>query len=449
MTSIWTQITTDWRSSSYLYRLIGLLNPWYSASWLLQWDLAIGALLISLTLGFAPFVSTSLIGVLLIATGGFWALLTITDNKSPSLTPIHFLVLIYWCIALIATAFSPVKTAALSGLIQLTLYLLFFALAARIFQSKTALNWTMTTLLLISLVISVHGIRQKLFGAPPLATWNDPTSPLAQTTRAYSYLGNPNLLAGYLIPLIALSLGAIFVWRGWLKKALGLTMLIINSICLYFTDSRGGWIGLLALFLVFLLLLRFWWGEYLPKFWRIWLLPILFGLLGVLLMGAFLTVEPLRLRIQSIFQGRSDSSNNFRINVWEAVFEMIADRPLIGIGPGHDTFNKIYPLYMRPRFTALSAYSIFLQVLVETGIIGFSCFLSLLSVTFYRGMKQLKRFRDQKNLHGFWVMAAIAGCAGILAHGFVDTVWYRPQINTLWWLLVAIVASQLTLEETS
>jgi len=42
---------------------------------------------------------------------------------------------------------------------------------------------------------------------------------------------------------------------------------------------------------------------------------------------------------------------------------MILDRPIIGIGPGHDAFNKIYPLYQLPAL-ALSAYSIFLLKLL-------------------------------------------------------------------------------------
>jgi putative inorganic carbon (HCO3(-)) transporter len=29
----------------------------------------------------------------------------------------------------------------------------------------------------------------------------------------------------------------------------------------------------------------------------------------------------------------------------------------------------------------------------------------------------------------------------MIAHGFVDTVWYRPEVNMLWWLMVAIIAS--------
>ncbi|MGK7877286.1 MAG: IctB family putative bicarbonate transporter [Xenococcaceae cyanobacterium] len=431
----------QWRGASYLYRLVGFLRLWRQGTWLLQWAEPIGALLIGLVLVMGPFVSTSLIGILLLAGALFWGLLTLSEDGKPGVTPIHLLVLLYWSIATVGMAFSPVKSAAFSGWVKLTLYLLMFALSARVLRSPRISSWIITIFLHVALAVSVYGVRQEFFGVEQLATWNDPNSSLAQDTRVYSYLGNPNLLAGYLLPAIALSIAAVFAWRGWVPKALALTMVIVNSSCLYFTDSRGGWIGMLALIFAFLLLLRYWWNDYLPLFWRTWLLPMVLGTLAGLLIMAVLLVEPLRLRVLSIFAGRGDSSNNFRINVWSAVFDMIRDRPLIGIGPGNDAFNKVYPLYMRPNFTALSAYSIFLEIAVETGLIGLGCFLWLLVVTFNQGVRQLERLRASRNRQGFWMMAAIAAMAGMLAHGIVDTVWYRPQINTLWWLMVAIIAS--------
>jgi putative inorganic carbon (HCO3(-)) transporter len=42
-------------------------------------------------------------------------------------------------------------------------------------------------------------------------------------------------------------------------------------------------------------------------------------------------------------------------------------------------------------------------------------------------------------------MGAIATLLGLLSHGFVDTVWYRPQVNTLWWFMIALIASYYTL----
>jgi putative inorganic carbon (HCO3(-)) transporter len=447
MNSVWQRLTlselhlSQWRVSSYFYRLVGFLGRWREGSWLLQWAEPIGALLVSLVLGLAPFVPNSLIGVLLIAAGGYWFLLTLSDNGKPGVTPIHLLVLLYWGIATVAFAFSPVKAAAFTGWVKLTLYLLMFALSARVMRSPRLTSWIITLFLHIALIVSVYGVRQQIFGVEQLATWNDPTSPLAQDTRVYSYLGNPNLLASYLLPAIALSIAAVFVWRGWLPKALAALMVMINCACLYFTDSRGGWIGMVALSATFLLLLYYWFKDYLSPFWGKWLLPLVFGSLAGLLFVALLLVEPLRLRVLSIFAGREDSSNNFRMNVWAAVMDMIRDRPLIGIGPGNEAFNKIYPLYMRPRYTALSAYSIILDTAVETGLIGLSCLLWLIVVTVNQGVRQIHRLRVNSDSQGFWLMGAIAAMAGILAHGCFDTVFHRPEVNTLWWLMVAIIAS--------
>ena len=144
----------------------------------------------------------------------------------------------------------------------------------------------------------------------------------------------------------------------------------------------------------------------------------------------------------SIFAGREDSSNNFRINVWEAVFKIIADYPLTGIGPGNEAFNAVYPRYMDPLYPALSAYSIFLEHIVELGYIGFSCFLWLIVVTINHGITQVNRLRKSRGIQGLWVIGAIAAVVGLVVHGMVDTVWYRPPINTLWWFMLAIIASQ-------
>jgi putative inorganic carbon (HCO3(-)) transporter len=447
MKSAWSTIMLSkpqlhqWQQGSYLYRLVGWLSDWRQESWLLQWSEAIGACLISLVFLLAPFVSTSMIGVLLIAVTAYWILITVSASAKIIFTPIHILVFLYWCIAAIATAFSPVKSAALSGFLTLTIYLGLFALGSQILRSSRWRNWIITSYLLTALLVSGYGIRQQFFGVQQLATWNDPNSALAHDTRVYSYLGNPNLLGGYLLPAIALSVAAIFIWRGWIQKTLAVIMVMMNSACLYFTDSRGAWLAMAVLIGVLLLLFYYWWREFLPRFWRIWLLPLVFGSLAGILLVAFISLEPLRLRLMSIFAGREDSSNNFRINVWEACFKIIKDYPLIGIGPGNNAFNQIYPRYMNSRYPALSAYSVYLEHIVEMGYIGFGCFLWLLAVTFNHGMRQVMKLRQSRNVYGIYLIAAIAATASLAFHGFVDTVWYRPQINTVWWLMLAIIAS--------
>ncbi|WP_017717949.1 IctB family putative bicarbonate transporter [Kamptonema formosum] len=448
MNSVWQQLTLEnfslyrWQDASFFYRLLGdPLRAWRKGSFALQWGDAIAGLLVSLVFALAPFVSNDLVGVLLIASAGFWLLLTLSDEPSTGVTPIQSLVLLYWSIATVATALSPVKKAALTGWSKLTLYLLLFALMARILRSPRIRSCLIAVYLHISLIVSVYGMRQWFFGAEALATWTDPESPLAKTTRVYSYLGNPNLLAGYLVPAIAFSIAAIFAWRNWGAKALAVTMAVVNSACLILTFSRGGWIGFVVSVGALTLLLAYWWSVHLPPKWRTWALPAVLGTAAALLVVAVVFVEPVRDRVFSMFAGREDSSNNFRINVWAAVREMIADRPILGIGPGNVAFNKVYPIYMRPRFSALSAYSIWLEVAVETGFIGFSCFIWLLLVTFNQARVQLVRLRQTGSSEAYWLMAAFATMLGMLAHGCVDTVWYRPEVSTLWWLMVATIAS--------
>lgn len=420
----------------------------------MQWSEALAAMLVSLVFGFAPFISNELIGVLLFAGACFWVLLTLSDEAghsqgyAPTLTPIHLVVLLYWGVATVSTALSPVKMAALSGLIKLTLYLLMFALVARIVRSPRLRSWLITVYLYTALIVSVYGLQQWYSRAAALATWVDPESNMTRTTRVYSFLGNPNLLAGYLLPAVILSLMAVFVWQRSVPKFLAMTMFIVNASCLIVTFSRGGWIGLLVAIFTVLVLLVYYLSIQLPPFWQTWSLPILVGSVSLVLVVAVLFVEPVRDRFVSIFAGRGDSSNNFRINVWAAVIEMIKDRPIFGIGPGNTAFNQIYPLYQRPRYNALSAYSFVLEVAVETGFIGLACFAWLLLVTLNVALVQLRRLQKLGSRETFWLIGAIASMFGMLAHNTFDTVLYRPEVNTLWWLMVAIIASYYTTSAT-
>ncbi|MCT7972444.1 IctB family putative bicarbonate transporter [Laspinema olomoucense] len=434
----------QWSSASYLHQAIGILAPLRRGSFLIQWADPIAALLVGLLFLLGPFVSTALIGVLLLACGAYWVLVTLADDDQSGFTPVHLLILLYWGINTVATAMSPVKKAAFVGWTKLTLYLLLFALMTRVLRSPKLRSFVIALYLHAATFVSIYGIRQWRFGADALATWTDPNSAMAKVTRVYSYLGNPNLLAAYLLPAIFLGVAAIFAWRGWVPKALAVTMTLVNTLCLVLTYSRGGWIGLVVGGFTLILLLVYWGSVKLPEAWQKWAMPVVLGTTAGVILLALLFVEPVRDRAASMLVGRQDSSNNFRMNVWDAVFEMIRDRPVIGIGPGNTAFNQIYPLYMRPKYTALSAYSVPLEIAVETGFIGLSAFVGLIFVLLSQGVAQIQHLREKASGQGYWLIAAIAIILGMMAHGAFDTVWYRPQVNMLWWLAVALVASYYT-----
>lgn len=445
--AFWQQFTLStlsldqWRQASFLHRCLAPLRQWRQGSSLLPWGDGLGLLLVVLLYALAPYVSTSLIGLLLAAIAAFWLLLTLTDEASDGLTPIHLTVALYWSVMALATLLSPVRAAALTGLIKLSLNMMLFLLITRVARRPRPRNLLVLAYFLTVLPVSIYGLRQYLFGASALATWVDVNSSLANTTRVYSFLDNPNLLAGYLIPAVMLSAAAIFAWSGWPPKLLALTATGVNLICLVLTFSRGGWIGLVLGGLLLLGLILHYWSLRFSVLWRRWALPLLLGGSTAVVMLAVLSVGSLRDRALSLFVGREDSSNNFRLNVWHAVLQMIRDRPILGIGPGNEAFNHVYPLYQEARYTALSAYSIILEVMVEGGIFGFLAFAWMVFMVFQQGWQHLQRLRQHQHPQGYWLMAALAGMVGILGQGIADTVMYRPQISTLWWLMIALVTS--------
>jgi len=431
----------QWREVSFLHRLLAPFRSWRAGSWLLAWGDGIAWVIAALVIALAPYVTTLMIGYLLIMVAGFWLLLTVSDRAEGWLTPLHIAVMAYWGTMVLATVFSPVRSAALDGLQTLTVNVFFFVMLARILRVKELRSGLILVYLLTALVVSIYGIRQQFFGAEALATWVDPASNMSGATRVYSYLKNPNLLAGYLMPAVSFGAMAVLVWKRWLPKLLALIMFTTSSFCLICTLSRGGWLGFVTMGFLMMVLLVYWLSPKLPPIWQKLALPLLLGSSALVVVAAVLFVGPVRERVMSIFAMRGDSSNNFRLNVYEAVFEMIQARPVIGIGPGNDAFNKVYPLYQRPNYTALSAYSIYFETLVEGGIVAFTAFIWMLVLSFQQGWVQLSRLREAMDEDGYWLIGALGGAAGLLVQGAFDTVWYRPQISTLWWMLLAIVAS--------
>jgi putative inorganic carbon (hco3(-)) transporter len=460
MYSLWQKVTLSdvslpqWQQHSYLTRWIRAVQGWRGSSWILQWGESIGALIAVAILGMSPFVayiSTEFLAFFLIISAIFWLLLTVSDDGPQGFTPIHLTVMVFFGVAVLASAFAPEKDLGLKGLkmlafsdgiSKLLLYLLFFAMLARLLRSTRLRSWILTIYLHIALFVSIFGIHQSLYGAKALATWVDPESPLAKSTRAYSYLNNPNLLAGYLLPAIAFSIAAVFIWQGKLPKALATFMVIINSWCMYATLSRGGWVAVTATLGVMGIGIYYWYRPQLSTFWKIWLLPIALGITILMAGGAVIISPTVRERLASMFTNRGDSSNNVRINVWAAADAMIKKRPLLGIGYGDRVFKKVYPIYqVNPKYSALSTYSIYRETIVETGFVGLISFLWIMLVAWWQGILPLHRLRQNSDVHYFWLVGGLAGSIGLAVQGFFDTVWYRPVINILWWLTLAVIAS--------
>ena len=420
--------------------------------WLLRWQGLLGGssaqqhrlstlagLVLILLLGFLPVLTRAGLGLIVLACGALWVLWSLTREPG-RIGPISGWVLLFLAVAVLATGASPVPMAAAKGLVKLISYLGVYALMRQLLdQGPRWWDRLVAALLAGELLSSVLAIRQLYGDTSELARWADPNSVADGTIRVYGPLENPNLLAGYLIPILPIALIALLRWRSWPQRLFAASALILGSSALFLSYSRGGWLGMVAALGAAVLLLVLRQTRHWPPLWRrLFPLLLIAGAVCVLVI-AVTQIEPLRIRVMSLAAGRGDSSNNFRINVWLAAIEMIQERPWLGIGPGNSAFNLIYPLYQQPKFNALSAYSVPLELLVEGGIPNLLAGLGLLFASLRAGLSQLKG----ESPWALPALAAIAAIAGLCVQGATDTIFFRPEVQlSCWFCLATLSASQ-------
>jgi len=427
------------------------LAPVPSTPWLLRWQgwlngasagplgsrlpLLAGVVLCALMAGL-PLVTRGGLSLLILAAGLLWLVWALC-TPAGRIGGISGWLLVMLGLAVLATGCSPVPVAAFKGLLKLVSYLGVYALMRQLLAA--APPWwdrIVAALLAGELVSSVLAIRQLYGDTSELARWADPNSVADGTIRVYGPLENPNLLAGYLIPILPIALVALLRWRTWPQRLFAAAALLLGAIALFLSYSRGGWLGMLAALGAVVLLLVLRQTRHWPTLWRR-LFPLLLvaGAVAVLVV-AVTQIEPLRIRVMSLLAGRQDSSNNFRINVWLAAIEMIQDRPWLGIGPGNSAFNLIYPLYQQPKFNALSAYSVPLELLVEGGIPNLLAGLGLLGAAIRAGWAQLKG----ESAWALPALAALAAIAGLCMQGITDTIFFRPEVQLSGWFCLATLS---------
>jgi putative inorganic carbon (HCO3(-)) transporter len=419
-----------------LLRWQGLLAGSPAGSITQHLPLISGLVLCALLAGL-PLVTRAGLSLLIAACGLLWVLWALRTSPG-QIGPINLALLAVLAVALLATGFSPVPVAAAKGLMKLTSYLGVYALMRQLLASSP-LWWDrlVAALLVGQLFTSVIGIRQLYAEPSQLARWSDNNSVAEGTVRIYSTLDNPNLLGGYLLPILPLAAVAVLRWRTLPRRLFALLSLVLGIVALVLTYSRGAWMGMVASLGLLGLLLAMRQTRHWPLFWRRTLPLLLLVAAAVALVVLVTQVEPLRVRVMSLVAGREDSSNNFRINVWTSVLAMINDRPWLGIGPGNTAFNLIYPLYQQPKFNALSAYSIPLELLVEAGVPGLLAGLALLFTAMRTGLLQ----GQGQGMLSLPSLAAVAAFAGLAVQGLTDTIFFRPEVQLVALFSLATLAA--------
>jgi len=397
-----------------------------------------------LAIGMPQFANDKMgLALITLASGFLWVLgYLLGGEEKRELSHIDLFVLLLMGINIISAFSSHYLMASIKGLAKVIIYIGSYFLFTAVLQASLKRRlFVLYTLLLNGLLLALYGFYQYKIGVAPLATWEDPTVEGGGGTRIFATMGNPNLLAGFFTPLVPISLGLTLYFTE-LKKYIPavLTLLLSGTlmIAIVLTGCRGAYIALGACLSMLGLSVAMWAWKKMPAVRKY--LPVLFIAVLVALALVVWKVPQVQERIGSMFSGRDHSSNSYRMNVWIASLHMFAQNWWLGIGVGNEAFRLAYGLYMISGFDALGTYCVPLEIAVENGIVGVLIFALLVGLTMF---KAHKLFWNKETDMGAWrwvILGLAGGVFGLIIHGMVDTVFYRPQVHFIFWLCVSLIA---------
>lgn len=237
----------------------------------------------------------------------------------------------------------------------LFLFINFYFFSSEIFE-RSDIERIMKFLIYASIFISIYGFLQ-IFGID-FVNWTIKKTPL-------STLGRRNFAGEYLVMIIPFTYIFIINSKSPKEKFFYIFSFFLFFMHLIFTFTRASYLGFFISTILFLFLLK-----------------IKIPVKKVITVGIFF-----------ILFSNSFSQNGFgfekgtiksRIYIWQKTLNIFKKNPFIGVGAGNFKINFLLYAEDRPYQIALikevleDVHNDFLEILVETGIIGFLIFLFIL-----------------------------------------------------------------------
>ncbi|MFQ5706391.1 MAG: O-antigen ligase family protein [bacterium] len=233
--------------------------------------------------------------------------------------------------------------------------------------------------------------------------------------------GEPNTLGGYLVFILALTLGLLLQLpdnrrRLWLGG-----FCVVIFVPLLFTLSRSSWVALIPMYLIFIIATHH----------RLALLMVL--VVGVLA-APFLMPKSIKERIEYTFQNKKvvewqekigdvtlDTSSSARIHDWREALRAFLKHPIFGYGiTGWQFVDNQY-----------------IRTLVELGLLGLCAFLGLLYVILKEVWHIYKNVRTPF-ARGL-TLGLFAGTIALMTHSFGTNTFIIVRIMEPYWFVMGMV----------
>ncbi|MDD5773352.1 MAG: O-antigen ligase family protein [bacterium] len=313
----------------------------------------------------------------LIAVTVIWIIKKLVNKeKSWEKTDLYWPVLFYLLTFILSIFFSSDPKVSLLYFRDFILCIAFYYLIINNIKDKNKLEVILFVLLISVLYTVSRGIFQHI-----------KTQLGISDSNYYSFVGRAEF-GGAGVLTMPFFVGFLLNYKKKLVASIFfISGLIVLTVGVAVSYSRGSWIGFLVVVMVFVLLYM-----HVLKNWRF------FTLIFLIFYFVFLILP-------STFKERAVSLVNFkdttgdRIPAWKSSASMIKDFPFFGIGPG--TYDIVYEKYKRPEATesygkGWHAHNIFLHIASENGIIGLVSFLTIIVVPFRKYYKIRNKLEDYK-----------------------------------------------------
>ncbi len=390
------------------------------------YDIRIGVIIGVIILPFADYVWSLIYMVFVV--GVYFYKVFFKGVKPLKKEPMDFPIILFAILILISTITSVDPYGSFRDLAFHFTAIGFVFVLVNTINTKKDFNTLITFLVITATLVGILGLLQYRDGVKIEGGWVDVINNPGVNIRIYSALGNPNILAEYLVMIIPISIALFWYSKRIHKKILFFITTSILLLSLVLTLSRGGWLGLAFGLFIFTLLIEK----------RLLLLAIPLSLIMI-----YSLPERIFNRVLSIGD-LEDSSNAYRIKIWKVALDIIKDNWLVGVGLGYIPFKMVYETYIS-NMPTYHIHNTFLQILAEMGILGLAVFVFFMFTLFKYSIKKLIKGKDRY----IKIMAGglLSGLAALLVHGIVESVLFMPKIIITFWTLVGLILALMRISK--
>lgn len=324
---------------------------------------------------------------------------------------------------------------------RLGIYLAFLAACLTFINSERRVRNVTLLLVIFGSLMGFYGILQRLtnpdgiYGlrATPMSV------PFGSFVNQHHFASFMQMTAG-----VALSLLAARSTRRDKRLLLGIAVALMGTAAVL-TSSRGGMIGFIGA-IVFVLMANIFspersgraGGSAADEGPRRKIILAASGAAVILLIFGivfFLGESDSLIRGIGLQAAQTDVSNG-RSHFWPIALKVFFNNPVLG--SGFETFGDAYTRFdsWNGSFRVEQAHNDYLQILADSGLVGFSCAAAYIYLLFRKGFAVIARSAGGFRRNA--AIGALAGSFGVLIHSFFDFPLRTPSNGFFFLLLTAI-----------